>query len=166
MLTRNIRIAKGWYALPCPARFNAQTPVQSPSKTPQLCMHTNTTRPAYRSRRSIRTQTRAVLNPSSLNPLPLRITPLRSRDCIPACSIAHVLQRNPIPLQSTRGGRVSKRRRFVRACATAGTGAHSVVGGAGHADAAVGVMVGVCEAGVRTVEGRCSGGGVRGACAA
>jgi hypothetical protein len=99
--------------------------------------HTRKTSLRRSSRRS------RVLCPRHFDSLPLRIATV-SRHAIRS-RVADILQRHPLPLESIRRRRIRKSGRFVRASIRTRT--HGVAGAAGHADAAVGVSLGVGEVG-------------------
>jgi hypothetical protein len=84
-----------------------------------------------------------ILRPLHLDTLPLRIAAVSRHAIRPR--VADILQRHPLPLESIRRRRIRKSGRFVRASIRTRT--HGVAGAAGHADAAVGVSLGVGEVG-------------------
>ena len=81
--------------------------------------------------------------PRHFDTLPLRIAAVSRHAIRPR--IADILQRHPLPLQSIRRRGIGKSGRFIRPSIRTRT--HGVAGAAGHADAAIGICLGVGEVG-------------------
>lgn len=82
-----------------------------------------------------------ILRPRHFDTHPLRIAALSRHAIHPR--IADILQRHPLPLECIRRRRIGESGRFVRPSVRTGT--HGVAGAAGHADAAIGIALGVDE---------------------